>query len=77
VHAKFPSLVVACGKNAAPIARAAHSNRLAFQLGAIPHLDCRVKAIHVEMDDPARGLLVHELNLPQSIDSFHHGAVAT
>jgi hypothetical protein len=53
VHAEFARFVIACGQDAAPIARATDPNRFSTQSRPVAHFDRRVKAVHVEMNDRA------------------------
>ena len=65
-HAELARFVVAGRQDPAPVSRAAHADRLAFQRWLVAHFDRRVKAIHVEMDDGARSVAgSHENNLLQ------------
>jgi len=67
--------VVARGENAPAIARAADSDRLAFQRWLIAHFDRSVKAIHVEMNDFTGTLgRFHNGNIHPGDDSFQTDA---
>src|SRR6266496_2537932 len=52
-HAELSCFVIARRQNAAAFASAAHAHRFAEQRRTVAHLDCRIKAVHVEMNDGA------------------------
>jgi hypothetical protein len=54
MNAERARFVIARGQDAASLARAANADRLPAQSRPIPHLDRRVKAVHIEMNDRAR-----------------------
>src|SRR5262249_44754229 len=49
-------LIIARGQHAAPLARAAHANRLAAQRRPIANLNRSIETVHVEMNDGVRRL---------------------
>jgi hypothetical protein len=57
VDAEFARLVVAGGHHAAPRS-AADGDGLAGELGVFAHLDGRIEAVHVEVDDLAHGIFI-------------------
>jgi hypothetical protein len=58
VNAEFARLVIARGQDAASISRATDPHGFTTQRRPITHLDRRVKAIHVQVNDRSRFLFV-------------------
>src|SRR5439155_6963685 len=56
-------LIIACGQNAAPVARATDPDRFAAQRRAITHLDRCVKAVHVQVNDRSRLLFIAHMEI--------------
>src|SRR5260370_2407384 len=64
MHAELARFVITRGQDAAPIARPADANRLAAQRRPVTHLDCGIKAIHIEVNNRARRrIFLHATNV--------------
>src|ERR1700730_2217617 len=60
MNAERARFVITRGQNSPTLARAAYADRLSPQSRPVPHLDGRVKAVHIEMDDRASwGIACH------------------
>ena len=55
-HTELARFVVAGRQHSTPVSRTTDADGFAFQRRLIAHLDRRVEAIHVEMDDRARAI---------------------
>src|SRR5689334_386650 len=60
MHTKLPGLVIARREHATTVARSSHSDRFPAEGWPVPHLNCGVEAIHVEMEDAAGSFLWRE-----------------
>ena len=64
MHAELARFVIASGQDAAPIARPTYADRFATQGRPIPHLDCGIKTIHIEVNNRARRrIFLHAANV--------------
>jgi hypothetical protein len=64
MHAELARFVIARSQDATPVAGSADADRFAAQRWPVAHLDRRIKAIHIEVNNRARlRIFLHARNV--------------